>query len=319
MGLSKVKSFKAMYYLIHLIAFGLSLFPPWLSYALARTLGRFIYYVIPIRRKVAQENVERVYKDTISAQEKKRIVLRSYQTLAILGIETLRLRYMSKEKLLKTLQVRGNEYLESALAQDKGVVVFAGHFGHIVLCGCAEAARGVPVHVIAKGLHNKAAEKFYFETLKKFGVQRLATRRSKEQILAALSSGAAVYMVVDQHMPAHRGLVCRFFNQLASTTPAPTRFALQTGSPIIPCQTAMLDKAGEHEIRYRAEFVLDTSAQTIEDSLRINTEGINRIIEEDLKRKPEQWLWQHKRWKVQDQPKDWNIPDDLMTLVQENN
>ena len=303
-----------MYYLIHLSAFTLSRLPAWLSNALARGLGLFIYYVIPIRRKVVWENINRVYGDTISTAEKRQIAIKSYQTLAIVGIEVLRLRYVAKEKLLSQISVRGQEHLDNALAQKKGVIVFAGHFGNILSCGCAEAARGVPVHVIAKDLRNQAAQRFYFETMQRFGVRRIPTRRSKEQITAALSQGHAVYIAVDQHMPAHRGLICNFFGQLASTTPAPTRFALETQAILIPCQTAILAEAGKHEIGYREEFSLNIVGDK-DEILRENTERINRIIETDLKRLPGQWLWQHKRWKAHDKPEDWNIPKDLLKLL----
>ena len=314
----EVKQTLSMYSLICLSAFLLSLLPTSWSYALGRALGSFIFYIVPLRRAVAEQNVERVYGATLSPKEKRQIVHCSYQTLAIVGIETLQLRYIDKEKLQNNVQVRGGEHLKNALEKKKGVIVIAGHFGNIVACGCAEAARGVPVHVIAKGMHNKAAEKFYFETLKKFGVQRIPTRRSKQQIADALTAGAAVYIAVDQHMPSHRGLVCRFFDQLASTTPAPTRFALETGASIIPCQTRMLSQAGQHEVHYQPEFALEIYTDNTDDTLRENTERINRIIESDLHKEPQQWLWQHKRWKVHDEPSNWDIPKELVSLIKNN-
>ena len=304
-----------MYYLISIVAFGLSLIPTSLCHIVARLIGTLIYYFIPVRRKVTFENIDRVYGETLTSTEKRKIALESYQTLAIVGIETLRLHYTSQEKLLSLVSVHGSEHLDNALAQEKGVIVFAGHFGNIVACGCAEAVRGVPVNVIAKGMHNKAAERFYFETLQKFGVKRIPTRRSKEQITQALNQGETVYMVVDQHMPAHRGLICDFFGQLASTTPAPTRFARETGAQIIPCQTAIRQEPGKHQINYREEFLLDLDGEE-DEILRTNTERINRIIEADLQRYPGQWLWQHKRWKAHDKPDDWNIPKDLLKLLE---
>ena len=304
-----------MYYLISIVAFGLSLIPVKLCHLLARCLGTLIYYFIPLRRKVTLENINRVYGETLTKSEKRRIALESYQTLAIVGLETLRLHYTSQEKLLSLVSVHGSEHLDNALAHKKGVIVFAGHFGNIVACGCAEAVRGVPVNVIAKGMHNKAVERFYFETLQNCGVKRIPTRRSKEQIIQALKQGETVYMVVDQHMPAHRGLICEFFGQLASTTPAPTRFARETGAKLIPCQTAILKETGKHQIDYREEFSLNLSGDQ-DEILRENTERINRIIEADLKRCPGQWLWQHKRWKAHDKPEDWNIPKDLLKLLE---
>lgn len=207
---------------------------------------------------------------------------------------------MSKEELLQSVDIHGSEHIDNAVQKKKGAIVVSGHFGNIVISGCAEAARGVPVHVIAKNLNNKAAEKIYFDTIRKFGITRISTRRSKNQIVSAIEQGAAVYMVVDQHMPYHRGIVCEFFGQKASTSPAPVRFAQQTGAPIVPCRGAILSKQGRNELHYQEEFALDTDKATPQEVLQHNTQRLNTIMENYLKMNPGQWLWQHKRWKVQE-------------------
>lgn len=289
-----------MYYLLLTFAYVLSRVPTKWCYALGRGIGTWAYYLFPIRRQVARENVDRVFGDTLSTQEKNRIVLESYHTLGTVGLETIRLRFVSKEDVLRSVDVHGSEHIDNAVQKKRGAIVVSGHFGNIVISGCAEAARGVPVHVIAKNLRNKAAEKIYFDTIRKFGITRIPTGRSKGQIVSAIEQGAAVYMAVDQHMPAHRGIVCKFFGHDASTSPAPVRFARQTGAPIVPCRGAILSKQGRNELHYQEEFVLETENIESNDILRHNTERLNEIMESYLKMNPGQWLWQHKRWKVQD-------------------
>ena len=289
-----------MYYLLLIFAYGLSRLPTTWCYALGRGLGMLTYYLLPIRSKVARENVDRVFGDALSQKEKKDIILESYQTLATVGLETIRLRFVSKADLLESVEVYGSKHIDGAVQKSKGAIVVSGHFGNIVISGCAEAARGVPVYVIAKNLHNKAAEKIYFETIRQFGITRISTKRSKNQIVSAIEQGAAVYMVVDQHMPKHRGIVCDFFGQKTSTSPAPVRFAHQTGAPIIPCRGAILSQQGRNELNYQEAFDLETKNIDPSNILRHNTERLNKIMEEYLKMNPGQWLWQHKRWKVQD-------------------
>ena len=154
--------------------------------------------------------------------------------------------------------------------------------------------------LITKNLKNRAIEKIYFDTLQKFGIRRISASRSKKQIVAAIHAGSTVYMAIDQHMPYHRGLVCNFFEQKASTTPAPVRFARETGAAIMTCRCSILSQAGRNEIHYHEEFVLETENIPPQHILRHNTERLNRIMEDYLKINPGQWLWHHKRWKVQD-------------------
>ena len=115
--------------------------------------------------------------------------------------------------MLERTQLTGADHLDTALAAKRGVIVASGHFGNVAFSGCSEAARGVPVYVIAKDLKNKAAQKVYLEIMRRFGITRISTRRSKGAIVEALQKGAAVYMAVDQHMPCIEGFHANFWEQ----------------------------------------------------------------------------------------------------------
>ena len=148
-----------MYYLILCLAYCLSKLKAQQCFALGRGLGWFATNFLPIRRTVVESNIDRVFGPDLSKTDKKRLVLESYQTLATVGLETLRLRFTSKEEVLQRTQLTGADHLDTALSVKRGVIVASGHFGNIVFSGCTEAARGVPVYVIAKELKNKAAQK----------------------------------------------------------------------------------------------------------------------------------------------------------------
>ncbi len=289
-----------MYYLILSLAFFLSKLRAKQCFALGRGLGWFAAHVLPIRRSVVESNIDRVFGPDLSEADKKRLVLEAYQTLATVGLETLRLRFSSREEVLERTQLTGADHLDTALAAKRGVIVASGHFGNIVFTGCTEAARGVPVYVIAKELKNKAAQKVYLETLHRYGLTRISTRRSKGAIVEALKKGAAVYMVIDQHMPWHRGLPCEFFGSKASTSPAPIRFSLETGSPIVPCRGSILFESGGHALHYDEAFTIESNDIPQNQVLWHNTERLNRVLETYLRANPGQWLWQHKRWKIAD-------------------
>lgn len=289
-----------MYYLILSLAFCLSKLSAQQCFALGRGLGWFVAHVLRIRRSVVESNIDRVFGPDLSEADKKRLVLEAYQTLATVGLETLRLRFSSREEVLERTQLTGADHLDTALAAKRGVIVASGHFGNVVFSGCSEAARGVPVYVVAKDLKNKAAHKVYLEIMRRFGITRISTRRSKGAIVEALQKGAAVYMAVDQHMPWHRGLPCEFFGSKASTSPAPIRFALETDAPIVPCRGSILFESGGNALHYDEAFTIETNDIAQDQVLLHNTERLNRVLETYLRANPGQWLWQHKRWKIAD-------------------
>ena len=123
--------------------------------------------------------------------------------------------------MLERTQLTGADHLDTALAAKRGVIVASGHFTHVAFSGCSEAARGVPVYVIAKDLKNLSTTKRSTrEIMRRFGShanQHPSLKRCHRRITPC--EGAAVYMAVDQHMPWHRGLTVRIFGSKASTSP----------------------------------------------------------------------------------------------------
>ena len=108
-------------------------------------------------------------------------------------------------------------------------------------------------------------------------------------------------MVIDQHMPWHRGLPCEFFGSKASTSPArASSVSLETGSPIVPCRGRILFETGENALHYDESFAIESDDNAGDQVLFHNTERLNRLLETYLRANPGQWLWQHKRWKIAD-------------------
>ena len=127
-----------------------------------------------------------------------------------------------------------------------------------------------------------------------------------------------VAFLVDQHLPPHRAIVCEFFGQLAATTPAPTRFALETGAPIFPVTIFRDQKAGYHLARFEPEFKIENQYDDPEKNLWHNTERLNRILEKWIRERPDLYLWVHRRWKVQENPIGWEIRPELQHLLSQD-
>jgi KDO2-lipid IV(A) lauroyltransferase len=77
-------------------------------------------------------------------------------------------------------------------------------------------------------------------------------------------------------------------------------------------------KTGYHQIRVSPAFDLETPYNDQDRNIRHNTERLNRIIEQWIREAPDQWWWVHKRWKVQDNPEGWDIPEESPSTNQSN-
>ncbi|MBI3178333.1 MAG: lysophospholipid acyltransferase family protein, partial [Deltaproteobacteria bacterium] len=183
------------------------------------------------------------------------------------------------------------------------------------MMGASQSLMGIPVNAVVRDIHFGPAHALWNELRHTTGMKTIAPRNSQFQIRAALKRGEAVAFLIDQHMPKTRGIVCSFFGRLASTSPAPVRFAMMTGAPVVPVVIYRDGAPGHHVVEFHPVFSLETPHAEREQNIWHNTERLNRIIEAWVRRAPEQWLWVHRRWKVHDKSAGWDIPEALRSLV----
>ncbi len=282
---------------------------------LGRVAGWVWYYLLPVRRAVARRNVARVFGGQMPQNEQRRVVQRAMTHLCYYVIEGLRMPDMTAERSTMLVDRDHIERVDALLQRGRGIVAVTAHVGNFDLLGTSQTVRGYPVHAILKDITWKQGQLFWEQVRDATGLGRIAPRRSKEHIRTLLQQNQIVAFLVDQHMAAHRAMVCSFFDQLAATTPAPVRFAFETGAPVMPILITRQATPGHHCIHVEPEFILETPYQNLEDNIRHNTERINRIVEGWIRRYPDQWLWFHKRWKVHDAPAGWAVPAELVHLI----
>ena len=153
-------------------------------------------------------------------------------------------------------------------------------------CGQIEGA--------AQGLEEKAGAAL-IEARERTGMGVIDVDDAPRQVLRSLRAGRVVAMLADQN--AHRGGVfVPFFGKLASTARGPAVFALRTGAPMflgIPLRNRGWKQEYTVELR-RIDF--QPSGHIDADVLAltaVHTEALEQAIGEA----PEQYFWQHKRWK----------------------
>jgi Kdo2-lipid IVA lauroyltransferase/acyltransferase len=284
--------------------------------AIGRGFGWVWYYLVPIRRSTARQNVRRVLGNELSRREQNRIVRTCFAHLGMYAVESLRAPIMTAELSKKLVErVAFDERLFKSLEGGRGALVFTAHIGNIDMVGYSQSSRGERQHVVVKIIGWKPVQEFIKHVREKTGLLIIPPKNSKDLIKKALSDNEVVSLVVDQHMASHRAIVCEFFGQLASTSPAVARFALETGAPVFPGFIRRVGMTGHHIIEIEPQMVMETPYDDLQANIRHNTERINRHIEGWIRRYPEQWLWLHKRWKVHDDPTGWTIPPHLQHLI----
>jgi len=267
--------------------------PLGLRRALARGIG-LAAYALGMRRGVTLDNLRNAFPE-LSEKKRRRIARGAYINMAYAVMDGLSSKQLSDEDVARALVIEDWALVQSALDAGKGVLVATAHFGSWELLGQLVARRGVKLQAVARSLRG-AFNAELIEGRRKSGMGFIATRGTILSSTRALRRGEMVAMLIDQVLPADRGVFVPFFGRPACTTPALTMAALRTGAPVF---VFMSVREGDHlRMFVDGPFPVPNSGDRRRDIVE-HTAALTRAIERYIRRYPEQWLWLHRRWKVQ--------------------
>lgn len=263
--------------------------------------GKFAYYCLPYRKRVMYENIDTVFGDRLTPEEKKRFAQCHYSHLMKLIGEVLAASWMNEAAMRKRVRTEGHEIALKAAEQGKGVLFLTGHFGSWEFASVGtvlhfERFRG-RIHVLRKLIANKFIEKILFRRFYKAGLDVISKRNSLNRVLEALSKNDVVIFIMDQYArPGKDGIEVDFFGKKAGTFRSLAMVAGQTGAPVIPTYSYR-EKDGTHVMKFLEPLKWiedpDTDREIYENTLQYN-----RALEQMVLKHPDQWLWVHRRWKV---------------------
>lgn len=257
------------------------------SYPLARRLGRGIgalaYGLFPRERRLALKQLSLAFPE-VPPRDRERLVISSFSHLGEAAVELLHAqRWVGKGRIT----VEGLEDLRAARKAQGGVVVATGHFGNWELMALEIACRGLPVTVIARRIYDDRLDRWMRAFRESFGIRTIVREdpRAVFEILKALKRGDLVGILFDLDTQVESESV-PFFGIPARTPVAPVRFALK-GYPLF-FASIMRVAPGEHRIRF-----LPVPVHGVGEGLS----ALNRLLEEEIRHAPEQWIWFQPRWK----------------------
>jgi KDO2-lipid IV(A) lauroyltransferase len=255
-------------------------------------LGICGYYLAFKRRAVALDNLKHAFPE----KNKFEIIIIAKENFAHLGISILEFINLPKWKgrILERVKHSGVENIEVAYKKGKGVILPVSHFGNWEMAGAALAEYGFRVVAVARPLDHAGPDDVINDIREKMGIEVLTKKNAVRGMIDALRDGAIVAILVDQYA-GRRGVKVPFFGRPVSMYPTVITVAKRTGASII--SGYMIRKTGlsyEGVIEKPLELV---DKPTNEETIQFNTEKLSELLENQIRKVPEQWLWCHRRWR----------------------
>lgn len=270
----------------------ISLLPFPVIYALADFLYVVLYYIIGYRKHVVRENMKNSFPEK-TAQELLKLEKKYFHFLADLILETIKMNSLSKADFHKRFYINNPEEVEQYLNKDQSVIMVTGHYGNWewgALRFSFEFKN--PFLIIFKPLTDKNMEQTINKARSRFGAVMVSMRNTLRTLIAYKENTFWTAFLGDQTpVPSEIHYYDTFLNQKTPIFLGTEKMAKLTNSAVV---YGVLDRVKRGY--YVIDFVTltDKPKETAEYEI---TQAHTRMLENLINKRPELWLWSHKRWK----------------------
>jgi len=274
----------------------LSRLPHRLALALGGAVGTLAWYLVPRERRLALTHLALALPE-LTAPERARIGRASFANLGRSALELAGIsRLQPKLAAIVHLGEEERALLREAHAEGKGCVFVACHLGNWELLARRVALEGFPCGTVAREAQDPRLTALLERARLDAGVEVLWRGRPglARGLLRLLRAGAFVGLLIDQDTDV-QGFFVPFFGQPAFTPRAAGDLAVRTGAPMLfGCLHRVAP--GVHRVVLRRIAVQQTGDREA-DSLAA-TASATRAIEEEVRLRPDEWVWMHRRWRT---------------------
>lgn len=265
-------------------------------YLLSDGLAFLLYYVIRYRKKVIADNLRRAFPEKTD-KEIRDITRKSYLNLTDVLLETLKSFTLPVEEVTRRCRPVNPELLNRYLDQSKPLILVGTHLGNWEYSGLSmpPAFHGATITAF-KPVKNKAMEDFLNRARGRAGME-MVHMEEFYRVMRKRSGEAAVFILLADQSPSSRKSAhwVPFFGGSTAHLPGTDVLSRKFGCPVLYYRVERL-RRGFYEIVYE-EICSDPSVMP-EKGITL---AYAQLLERDIRKQPEQWLWSHKRWKMRNE------------------
>jgi KDO2-lipid IV(A) lauroyltransferase len=272
--------------------------------AMPRPIARFIgagtaallLWLRPGLRGAADENLRLAFPEWSKSQ--RRVAIRGMtRQLGWMGAEFAHFPRYTQKNIERIVMLDGFENFATAQARGKGVLFLTGHMSAWELAPYAQALFGHPLHFLARAIDNPRVDELIARYRCMSGNLPIEKNQSARAVLKVLSDGGTVGILADHNTLLAEGVFVDFFGIPACTTAGLARFALHTDAAVVPGFLQWDAALRKYRLCFEPAIELTRTGDDARD-IRENTQRFMGVIENYIRRHPDQWLWLHRRWKT---------------------
>lgn len=272
--------------------------PLWVARGIGLALGWLVWALSPRYRQLTRDNWARACESgrlgpllQRSPARAARILRQSIGHAGLIAAELPKI--WCDPASATRMRITGMDAVKEAIGRGRGVVILTPHLGAFELSARA-FAQHLPITVLYRPARQAALRRL-MEALRPLPQMATAPANSAgvRQLLRALRKGEAVGMLPDQVPSSGEGLWADFFGRPAYTMTLPIRLAQTTGAVIVWALAIRTQRGWHLDLS-----VWDVDLQNKGVSMEALIDQMNKALEIQIARAPEQYLWAYNRYKT---------------------
>ncbi|MCQ2215931.1 MAG: lysophospholipid acyltransferase family protein [Bacteroidales bacterium] len=283
-----------MYTVVKYLLIALSHLPLGVLYALSDFAYVILHYVVRYRRTVVRKNLDIAFGDKDEAYRRK-VEKRFYRHLCDYVFETIKAFSIDLKDLNKRYKIRNPELVNYYLDNGRSVFLYCGHFGNwewslvypSVLSKCQ-------FQTFYQSQSGKGIDRIMTEMRTRVGNLAIESHKAYRHIVECMRNNIQTFTLIIADQSPHRKAKkhwTNFFNHDTAFLMGPEAMAVKTNQVLI-YPSIVSYKRGYYEIEMK---LIDDKASQNSGAGIIDKFAV--LLEDDIRRTPELWLWSHNRWK----------------------
>ena len=281
-----------VYILVYPLLWLISILPFRLFYFFSDFVFFVLFYVVGYRKKVVFENLSRAFPDK-PEEEIKKIQKDFYRHMCDMFLEMVKTLNLTKEELKERYKIINIEVLQD-IVKEKSVLIVCSHYANW------EWNVSINNYVNAKGyaVYQKIGNSYFDDLIKKIRAKWNTTLITQQETVKTVYRNvqneviSAYGMVSDQSPQVKRAQYwSEFMGVKVPIFNGPESMARKLDLAVVFLKVSKVKRG-----YYQAEFMPITTAGSTTKKHQI-TDQFLRLTEDQIREKPEYYLWTHKRWK----------------------
>ena len=255
---------------------------------IGRTIGKVMYPFMSKLRSTAYSNISHCFPEKKQSQVNA-LVKSHFEAIGISLFETANAYYASDKKIIKLLTTKNEHFFKDALKQEGGIILLCAHFMPLML-GSRALLINHTIANIYRPQNNKLFDQAMVKGYKNHGAVMIKSTDIRS-IVKAINNSLPIWYAPDQDLGEKNSVFALLFGIPTATASATARLAKNNNTRVIPYSFIRTKKG--YEMSFEEPLQNFPSNNPVDDATTTNM-----ILEKQIKKTPEQYLWIHRRFKT---------------------